>query len=136
MKLRILKECTEIALKNNNPNSHPQWDHYKHYSFVIQDNTLIAWGTNKPGSPLTFLGYKPYQKIHSETVAYFKAAKRMDKNRSFEVINIRLSKTNTFKPSAPCKCCCNFLRNLGCVRIWFSMTNGMFCSLNANNLSP
>lgn len=128
MKPKILKECTEIALANNNP-SHDQWDCYKHYSFIVQENKIVSWGTNKRGSPLTFLGYQPHQKIHVETVAYFKADRLLKKNIPFEVVNIRLGKNNMIKISAPCKCCSNFLKNLGCKRIWFTTTNGSFACM-------
>jgi len=129
VKNRILNECLTIAFKNNNPIKHPQWDCYKHYSFVIQNHKIVEWGTNRRGSSFTFLGYEPYQKIHSEVDAYFKARGIMDKGVPFEVVNIRLTKNGTLRDSNPCKCCFAFLRNLGCKAIWFSTDLENFASL-------
>jgi hypothetical protein len=125
MKRKLLTKCFEIALEYNNPNNHPQWDCYKHFSFIIQDNKIITWGTNKAGTSWTFLGYKPYQKIHSEPVAYFRAKNFLQK-RAFEVVNIRLSKSGELKIAAPCQCCATFLKSLGCTKIWFTTRNGDF----------
>lgn len=124
MKRKLLTKCVEIAIQHNTKD-HPQWDCYKHFSFIIQDNKILTWSTNKAGSAFTFLGYKPYQKIHSETVAYFKAKKILQRI-PFEVVNIRLSKSNEIKNSEPCKCCAGFLKNLGCYRIWFTTQSGNF----------
>lgn len=120
MKSRVLNTCLDIAFKNNNPIKHPEWECYKHFSFIVQDNKIVEWGTNRRGSSFTFLGYEPYQKIHSEVDAYFKAKGIMDKHVDFEVVNIRLTKTGMIKASNPCKCCFAFLKNLGCKRIWFT----------------
>lgn len=129
MKTRILKNCLEIAFKNNNPTNHPQWECYKHYTFLIQNNKIISWGTNRAGSSFTYLGYEPYQKIHSEVDCWKKSKGIMDKNISFEIVNIRLTKTGMIRDSSPCKCCFAFLKNLGCKRIWFSTDVGSFASM-------
>ena len=120
MKKKIINECLNIALKHNTPIKHPQWDCYKHFSFIIQKNKIVDWGTNRMGSSMTFLGYEPHQKIHSEVDAYFRARGIMNKSNTFEVVNIRLNKSNHMRSSNPCKCCFAFLKNLGCKRIHFS----------------
>ena len=120
MKTKILTTCLNIALKNNNPLKHPEWESYKHFSFVIQNGKIVEWGTNRKGSSISYLGYLPYQKIHSEVDAYSKARGIMDKRYSFDIINIRLGKKNQLLPSSPCKCCSAYLRHLGCKSIWFS----------------
>jgi len=130
MKRKLLNECLEIALKNNTPIKHPQWTAYHHFSFIIQKNKIVEWGTNRCSSPLTFLGYMPYSKMHSEYDAYFKAKGIMLRDKPFEVINIRLTKTNLIGGSSPCKCCFAFLKNMGCKRIWFTTEVGNFASMN------
>jgi len=130
MKKKLLAECLNIAIKNNTPLKHPQWDCYKHFSFIIQNNKIIEWGTNRQGSAMIYLGYAPYQKIHSEVDAYFKARGIMDRNKPFEVINIRLNKTSHLKVSNPCKCCLAFLNHLGCKRIWYSTDNEIFLNIS------
>ena len=119
MKRKAIQECLNIALRNNNPN-HPQWACYKHYSFILQDNKIVDWGTNRPGNAFTFLGYKAHCKIHSEVDAYRKAKGLMIKGTPFEIVNIRLTKDSRIRSSCPCKCCWNFLKNLGCKKMYFS----------------
>ena len=130
MKRKTLQECLSIACKNNTPDKHPQWDCYKHYTFILQNHKIIEWGTNRPGSPFAYLGYVPYSKIHSELDAYNKAKGIMNRGEPFEVVNIRLTKTFKIRSSCPCKCCWNFLNNLGCKRIWFTTDMGNFASLS------
>jgi len=128
MKTKMLKYCLSIALKNNNANNHPQWDCYKHYSFIVQDNKVLEWGTNRAGEAIVVLGYEPHQKIHSEVDAY-RRAKHWLNNLNFEVVNIRLTKTNKVKASNPCKCCTAFLKSMGCRTIWFTTDTEMFARM-------
>ena len=67
MKKKVLKECLEIAFKHTNPN-HPQYGNYMHFSFYVQDNKIVGWGTNKTGNAQTCMGYPKYSKIHSEVM--------------------------------------------------------------------
>ena len=129
MKKKILRECLEIAKSNNNSN-HPQWECYHHFSFIVQRNKIVGMGTNRMASSLTFLGYQPYSKMHSETDVYFKVKGIMAKNCDFEVVNIRLTKTFMIKSSEPCKCCFAFLNNMGCKRIWFTTNTGNFAHIS------
>lgn len=131
MKRKILYECLEIARRNNTPEKHPQWGFYHHFSFIISDNKILEWGTNRSSQPLTYLGYDSYTKMHSETDAYFKAKGLMrKKQQTFEVVNIRLNKSNRIKMSNPCKCCFTFLKNMGCKKIWFTTNIDSFASLD------
>lgn len=94
-------------------------ENYCHFTFIVQDNSLIAYGTNRRASPLTFLGYESHTKMHSEVDAYFKA-KGIMKKEPFEAVNIRLTKTGAIRNSRPCKCCFAFLRGSNCKRVWFT----------------
>ena len=131
MKQRLFVICTDIALANNH--KHPETDAYHHFSFIIQSNKIIEWGTNKKADALYYLGYPSYSKMHSEVDAYRKAKGLLDKSIPFEVLNIRLTqKTNKLRNSMPCKCCFNFLKNLGCKRVWYSTDFGVFSSIYCN----
>ena len=95
----------------------PPGEHDAHH---LQDNKIVDWGTNRPGNAFTFLGYKAHCKIHSEVDAYRKAKGLMIKGTPFEIVNIRLTKDSRIRSSCPCKCCWNFLKNLGCKKMYFS----------------
>jgi len=116
MKRKILDICLNIAIRNLPNNTEP----YCHYTFLVQRNSIVEWGKNRRGPPLTFLGYESHTKMHSEVDAYFKAKGIMIKNEPFEAVNIRLTKTGSIKNSCPCKCCLAFLKGLKCKRVWFT----------------
>lgn len=115
MKKRILLECLRMA-KQHVPN-HPEWDAFKHYSFIVQRNIIVEWGVNRTAEPL--IGYPHYGKLHSECDAYFKARGLLN-DGPFKVVNLRLNKTKDLRMSRPCACCQNFLKRLGCTEVWFS----------------
>lgn len=121
MKTTILRECVRLARKKN-----PSLDNqFRHFSFIVQRNKLVEWGTNVPkADPLTFFGYSNISGVHAETNAYAKAKGILDKNYSFEVVNIRLNKSGDLKLSKPCACCYSFLESFGCSTVWFSTEAG------------
>jgi hypothetical protein len=126
---KLIEICVTIA-KHYLP-KHSRKDGYKHFSFVIQHNKLVEWGTNKSGPPMKMLGYQDHQMIHSETLAYRKAKGILNKNEIFEVINIRLNARGELKIAKPCPCCTTFLKNLNCKRIWFSSSDSeIFSKIN------
>jgi len=118
--MKILDECLRIAKAHNY--KHTQVDGYRHYSFIIQRNQIVEWGINQDGPGLP--GYKPYQKRHSESVAYFLARGIMNKHITFDLVNVRLSKRHTLKLSKPCSCCLAWLNKLGCNKIYFTTEAG------------
>jgi hypothetical protein len=118
MKKSIIRHCVQWAIQHNTKEKHNQFDYYKHHTFIIQDNSVIEWGQNKAGSPPIF--YKPHQKIHSEYIAYKKARGLLNKQKTFQVVNIRLNKQGNLKLSKPCSCCNNFLKAMGCKTVYFS----------------
>lgn len=121
MTKKLLDTCLTIAM--HYLPKHTRVDGYKHFSFIIQNNKLVEWGTNRSGPPLKMFGYAEHQMIHSENLAYRRAKGLLDKTKKFQVINIRLNGSGELKISKPCQCCTNFLRNLGCSSIWFSQSN-------------
>ena len=122
MKRSIINDCYKIAVKKNK--QHPQWGCYHHYAFIIQRNKIVEWATNRAGEPNAFLGFPRHAKVHAETEAYRKARGILEKNKPFEVINIRLNRGGDLKPSKPCACCTNFLKLVDCAAVWFSTGAG------------
>jgi len=127
MKKTLLRDAARIAI--GKLAKHPQFDYYPHFTFIVQNNKMVCWGTNNEGIPPIHLGYnerisfgKP--KIHSEYNAYRKARGILQPNNSFEVINIRLNRNGEMRQSMPCSCCYNFLSAVGCSSCYFSTKIG------------
>lgn len=134
MKRSILRECIRISKEKNNNFPAPMKKH--HFSFIIQNNKIVEWGTNvsiSRGVDIVgnqspkYRGYPDYAMFHSEAAAYKKAKGILSPKDSFEVINIRLNTTGGILLSKPCDCCFNFLRTLNCNKVWFSTKNGFAC---------
>lgn len=128
MKQRIFIDALRVA-KSKRVN-HSQGS-YAHYSFIVQNNCIIGYGVNMDGDPLIHWGYKSNKsdptyspKIHSEINAYRKLKGLLDKNKSFEIINIRLNKLGELRNSKPCQCCSELLADLGCKKIHYSCECG------------
>lgn len=118
MKKNILYQCIKWSLNHNTPLKHSQFNYYIHHTFIIQENKIVEWGQNKAGNAPFF--YKPYQKIHSEYIAYKKAHGLLKRNKPFDIVNIRLNKMGVLKLSKPCICCFNFLKSMKCRNVYFS----------------
>lgn len=89
---------------------HPEYNYYLHYSFIVQDNKIVEWGTNNKIVPAVHFGYqarlndddfKP--KMHSEWIAYRRAKGLLNRRRPFDMINIRLNRKKEIKMSRPCE---------------------------------
>jgi tRNA(Arg) A34 adenosine deaminase TadA len=128
MKKSLLDSALRIAIKEHP--SHPEYSRYAHWSFIIQNNKIIEWATNKKdGVPPITMGYhrrinNGLPKLHSEFVAYNKAKGILLKDSKWHVINIRLNKDGLFRSSAPCSCCYNFIKTLGCNKCFFTTDYG------------
>ena len=127
MKRKLLQEALQRALEILP--RHPEYENYKHYSFLIQDNKIVGFGLNRKGSP--YPSYQDHCKIHSETDCYKQVKGILQKNKVFSIINLRLGKSGQLKNSRPCPCCFNFLRSVGCREVWFSTEVG-FSRLQLN----
>jgi len=125
MRKRILEHCLQIAKSKNTPELHPDWGSYHHFSFVVQANKIIEWGTNKKGTVWEVHGFNNRRhKIHSEVDAARKAKGLLDKNKPFEMVNIRLSRASIPRKAAPCKCCTSFLSVVGCKKVHYTTDSG------------
>jgi hypothetical protein len=127
MKTALLNEALRIA--NRSLHTHPEYDHYCHWAFIIQNNSLVEYGTNDSGIPPIHLGYNERvswsnAKRHAEFNAYRRAKGLLIPNKSFECINVRLNRNNQIKLSAPCSCCGNFLKDSGCSHVHFTTDFG------------
>lgn len=121
----LIKNCNTLALLHLP--KHPQYAYYPHYSFIIQHNTLIEWGTNMAGLPPAHFGYQSQSrapKLHAEFVAYRKARGLLT-TKPFEVYNIRLNRQGSVKLSAPCGVCQQWLASVGCSIVWFTTDYGI-----------
>jgi tRNA(Arg) A34 adenosine deaminase TadA len=126
MKKALLNEAYRIALRNLE--THPEYEHYAHFSFIVKDNQIVEWATNNAHTPPKHYGYgsrikgaKP--KTHSEIMAY-KRARRIIGRANFEVINIRLNRSKQLRLSKPCVCCDAIMKALGCTKIYYSWEGG------------
>lgn len=131
MKKSLITEAVAISRSKND--LHPEYGRFCHFSFVIQNNKIIEYGGNHSGQPRIHYGYnkkvrsKSWRpKTHAEASAYFKARGLLEKNKFFEIINIRLSKQGELRNSKPCDCCAEFLTALGCRCFYFSSSNNSF----------
>lgn len=131
MNKRLLSDMLKIA-REYLPR-HPQYHYYPVYSFIIQNNAIVEWSTNASGDPagplkamyearVAHLDGRP--KIHAEVRAYAKAKGKLQRDKSFEVANIRLNRKGEIRMAAPCKCCNCFLKTLGATKAYFTTDYG------------
>lgn len=107
---------------------------YKHFTFVIQDDVLIDWATNRCVDPF-LIGYdSAYQTVHSEVLAYRRARGLLDKSKGFEMLNIRFNGQSELKCSKPCSTCLMYLKKTNLKKIFFSENNGKFSMISPNNI--
>jgi hypothetical protein len=132
MRKSLILEAVKVA--KSKISKHTQSSH-AHYSFIVQNNCIVGYGVNQDGEPLIHWGYKRMKedptyspKIHSEIHAYKKNKGIMEKGKTFEIINIRLNKLGELRNSKPCKCCSTLLRDLGCIRFYYSSDCGFLNS--------
>jgi len=124
MRRRILKECLRRARTSHGPN-HPYWKYKSiHYSFIIQNNKVLSMGRNVPKvRPPIYYGYPKYAYIHAEIDAWKKARGILETDK-FELVNIRLTRTNRIVSSIPCSQCLEFMTSQGCEAIYSTTENG------------
>ncbi len=122
------KSLLRVALNHAEEHlfTHPQLSHFPHFSYIVMRNRIISWATNTSKEPPIHFGYHrnwdgSYRpKLHAELNAYHKA----NIHSSFEIINIRLSKSKELRLSKPCYACFKLLRTHGCQRFWYSDLHG------------
>jgi hypothetical protein len=132
MKNTILRDAVRIA-RTKLPR-HDQRDFWPHFSFIVQNNKIVEYATNVSSEPQKYFGYHERikdgsggrPKLHAELNCFKKAKGILDPGKYFDIINIRLSRTQGFlRLSKPCVCCHNFLKTVGCHSCYFSVDEGM-----------
>ena len=119
---RILRDILQYGLTHLN--THPEFRHYIHFSFIVVDNQIVTVGKNRAVEPPPYYGYhkrveKP--KIHSELDAY---SKYKWKTVGFEMVNLRLSRQGEMKLSKPCPICAEWLSQTMCTGLVYSTKEG------------
>lgn len=104
---------------------------YIHFSFIVQENKIIEYGVNRHTLPAKHWGYDKkcndstfVPKLHSEIDVYQRAKGLLNRNRHFNIINVRVNKEGKLRISKPCICCYNLLKELGCKDFYY--TNNEF----------
>lgn len=120
MSKRLYQQCLQIA-KNN---IHRCTETNNHFSFIIQDNTILGWGYNRRGTVHKKFGYKWYSNIHSEVDSTAKHKHRINDKKPWSIINIRLNNNLETMMSHPCECCFSFISILGCSKVLYSTEEG------------
>jgi hypothetical protein len=111
---------------------HGEFNNFIHFSFIVQSNKIIEIGKNNKKIPKLHFGYHRrlqndpffHPKTHSELHVWMKSKGILNKNKSFEMINIRLNKKGFVRLSKPCTCCYNLLKELGCKAVYYSSEIG------------
>ena len=125
VKKKLIQSAVNIARANNTPEKHPRYAYYVHFTFIVQDGTIIAYGMNRAGRSIyAQLGYPKRALVHSENDAYKKAKGLLNHKKPFSAINIRLNRMNEFRAAAPCPCCRSFLKIMGCNKVIFTTNTG------------
>lgn len=132
MNKSILRDAMKIAV--DYIPKHPEYKFYMHYSFIVQSGKIIDWSTNSehvaPGHMYAMYASRVAElndgipKCHAEPAAYKKARGLLVRNKSFDLINIRVNKSGLPRCAAPCECCIRFLSALDCTKVWFSTDVG------------
>jgi hypothetical protein len=121
MKKKLLSECMQTAISLLP--KHPM-DKFRHFTFIIQDNKVVGWGINRFGEAPPGFGYDENSEIHSEVDAFRRCRSKVNINRPFKVVNIRLSKEGDRRMSRPCSCCNGFLETMGADDVYFTTESG------------
>ncbi len=120
--LTILDKC-RLKLPD-----HPQYECFPHWSFLIRNNQIISWGTNKEHEPDRKYGYHNKEKDESFKPKLHSELDCVRKNRrgfeDTELVNIRLNKSGIPRLALPCKICRNLILSIGIKKIYFTHENG------------
>lgn len=121
---KLLQQCLNISKSYITNNKKLETN--KHFSFIIQNNSIIAIGVNRRGEVPKKFGYNSYSNIHSEMDAYSKGRSFIDNSKNWYIINIRLNNAKEMMKAAPCNCCFRLLNIIGCSKVVYSDFNEVF----------
>jgi hypothetical protein len=120
VKKSVLFDCLRMA----NQSLEDHQDQFKHFSFVIQENRIVALGKNRYTLHTKVRGYPSNAKIHSEVSALKRAHLNGKSGKKFSLVNIRINRFREFRRSKPCSCCEFYLRLFGCKEVWYTTYSG------------
>lgn len=102
--------------------------HWKHVSFIVRRNSIVALGVNQPFKthPLAHKFEYRYNAIHSELAAILNFEKPIRELCKYDFVNVRIDKFGKPKLSAPCKRCKNLLASFGVHRVYYTNNEGSF----------
>lgn len=126
IKHSILREALRVSKLNNTPDRHAEYGNYHHFSFLIWEGKILTWATNKnSGCSHIQFGYTAHSKTHSEFEVLRKRKGWVSLGKC-AIINVRLSKNNETKVSAPCMVCKKLLRYNGIKTVYYTITGNTF----------
>jgi tRNA(Arg) A34 adenosine deaminase TadA len=125
MNRKDLNRCLDITAREY---SRHKAESFRHWAFIFQDNELKDWGRNTPQSSdwIRRFGYNPTDRhwFHAEVMAVRKCRGLLDFRRPWTCVNIRLDNDGKPRLSCPCPLCFNFIKSLGCNKVWFTTQTG------------
>lgn len=116
---QILDRCQRELI------SHPQYDFFAHWTFLVKNNKIISNGVNRAYEPPRCFGYhsrrdcKP--KWHSEADAIRRSKRNLV---DCIAVNVRLNKQGRVRLSMPCQVCRHILNVVGVKKVYFSTEYG------------
>jgi len=110
----LLKMC--VRLSYDKVGTHPE--NKKHFSFIIQRNTVLAVGSN---CRVEHDCIYPLRTYHSEYVAWKRGARRIDTRKPWYIINVRIGRDMAIHLSKPCTICQHLLKSVGCSRVVYTI---------------
>jgi tRNA(Arg) A34 adenosine deaminase TadA len=109
-----VRKAAELISRSKHHN-HTQ---FRHVSFVVQDDNIIAHGWNhRHDDPPPI--YRDRGTIHAEWHAY-RRAKELREYRYWYMVNVRLHIDYTVALAKPCIKCQKFLRAIGCGKVIYT----------------
>ena len=110
----MLKQCVHQSYEK----LHSHTEVYKHFSFLIQRNTILSSGTNRRVSHNVMY---PRQTYHSEYVAYRRGYRRLATRAPWYLINVRIGNDLNVHLSKPCIVCQRFLTAVDCRHVIYTI---------------
>ncbi len=110
----MLKQCIHNSYEKLGRHT----ETYKHFSFVVQRNSILSSGTNRRVAHDVIY---PRQTYHSEYVAWMRGHRRIDARKPWYMVNVRIGNDLSIRMSKPCSVCENFLHSVGCERVEYTI---------------
>ena len=124
MKQTLLRESLRFSIEKMRKLDRRSMPKNCHFSFIVVNNRILEWGTNRYQSIPKHWGYDvTFQGLHSEMSAYIRGS-GLILNKPFSLINVRFSNFMHLKLSKPCPDCTRMMTSLGCTECVYTTPNG------------